>query len=636
MALRVAAARPEGMRIEVRHRLPCRVRVTAPELRGRASSLRRLCGWLETRPAIRRVACSAAIGSITVELAPPGGAVPQADVLRALREVDPRELAHRAAPGPPRARPASHSQSTSLEAAPRIPRHFIAASAGVLASFAGGPLAVAGAAATLYAAWPTCAHAVEVVRREHRLNVDVQDGLAVGLSLVRRRPVTAALIVWLLRLGDLIRDLTAARSRGAIDELLDFQKQTCWALVGEKKLRRSVKRLQAGDVIAIDAGSVLPVDGVVISGVATVDQSAVTGESLPITAARGRAVYAGTSLQEGHLHVRATAVGPQTTVARIVRMVKDTPVGETRAQNYAERLADRLVTPMLAAGLGLAALTGDVERLVSMLIVDYGTGIRIAAPTAILSTITRAARRGVLIKSGGAMEKLAHVDAMLFDKTGTLTRGAPRVLEVLSYLPRLLPQRLLSWVAAAEARQHHPVAHAVLERARREHLTVPARDSGRSRIGRGVEAQVSGHEVWVGSGRFLTEKGVPLRRARADLRRCAADGCSALLVAVDGELAGALPYADEIRPEMHSVLDRLHARGIRELTMITGDDAGAARSVARRLGFDDFEAEVSPEDKAVRRALARRRPHRRDGRRWHQRRRRPRQSRCRNSRQERH
>jgi heavy metal translocating P-type ATPase len=580
------------MRVELRHRLADRLRIAVPALLARTDELHRVARWLEQRPGVRAVRVTPASASIVIELGEGAPPSTQSELLRGLAEIDAEEL-------PSSAEPPSRAAESDERPAAFPPDRFAIASVALLASFLGGPVASASALATVYATWPTYTNAVEVWRRERRLNVDVLDALAIALTLLRGGLSTAALIAWLLRLGDVIRDRTAARSRRALDELLDFEAQQCWVVRNGVKVERSVRDLCVGDEIVVYAGSVLPVDGHIVKGLATLDQRAITGESLPVMASRGKRVYAGTVVQEGHVYVRASAVGAETTVARIVRTVRNTAVGETRAQNYAEKFADRLVAPMLAASCGLFALSGNVERLISMLIVDFGTGIRIAAPTTILASITRAARRGVLIKSGSAIERLSAVDAMIFDKTGTLTRGTPRVLDVISYRPRALPpERLLALAAAAEARHRHPVALAVIARARALLIAPPPRTQARFRIGRGVEAQVDGHEVCVGSERFLNEKGVSLRIARADLRRDSAAGCSTLLLAVDGELAGALPYADELRPEMSAVLEALRARRIREIAMITGDNAGVARAVAERLGIDRFFAGVLPQDKA--------------------------------------
>jgi Cu2+-exporting ATPase len=187
----------------------------------------------------------------------------------------------------------------------------------------------------------------------------------------------------------------------------------------------------------------IPVDGEIVAGSAMIDQKAITGESLPVARGVGQAAFAATVLHEGQLTIRAIRVGGETTAGQIARLVDAAPLGDTRMQNHAEKLADRLVLPTLALASGTAALTGDFDRFLSLVIVDYGTGIRVAAPTAVLSSMTAATRAGIIIKSGAHMERLAEVDTIVFDKTGTLSHGAPVVHEVLGYLDHMTPNHLV-------------------------------------------------------------------------------------------------------------------------------------------------------------------------------------------------
>jgi len=279
-------------------------------------------------------------------------------------------------------------------------------------------------------------------------------------------------------------------------------------------------------------------------------------------------------------------------------LVEGAPVGETRIQNYSEKFADRLVAPALGLSAGLYALSADAERLASMLIVDYGTGIRVAAPTSVLASIIHAARQGVLFKSGSHMEKLASVNTIVFDKTGTLTRGSPRIVGVLSYDERNFPpKKLTALAAAAELRLRHPVAQAFVAKAREDGLRIPHRDGSKFQVGLGVTANVNGYFVQIGSERFLRHNNVRTDRAQPDLSRLNHQGYSTLLLAVNGQLAGLALYMDQIRPEMPSVIRMLHNRGIDDLIMITGDNSTVAHIVAGQLGLDRFFSDTLPEDK---------------------------------------
>jgi Cu2+-exporting ATPase len=343
----------------------------------------------------------------------------------------------------------------------------------------------------------------------------------------------------------------------------------------------------------------IPVDGEVIKGRASVEQKTITGESLPVERLVGSKVYAATVVREGKLYLRAERVGRDTTAAQIVRMVSDAPIGETRIQNYAEKFADRLVAPSLAVATGLCAVSGDVNRFLSMVIIDYGTGIRVAAPTSVLASMIHAAHHGIMIKGGSQIEKLSRVDTILFDKTGTLTEGRPQVQSIRSYDERHFPsEKILALAAAAEARLTHPVAEAVLAKAREMKVRIPPRTDSRFHVGLGVEVHVNGHTVHLGSERFLRDQHIKLDSAITDLRQINSYGHSALLLAVEGRIAGAISYADQIRPECSAVIKTLHNRGLRDLTMLTGDNSTVAAGVASRLGLDRFVANVFPAEKA--------------------------------------
>jgi heavy metal translocating P-type ATPase len=438
-----------------------------------------------------------------------------------------------------------------------------------------------------------------VLTRERRLNVDFLDTLAIGVSLFQGAFVTAGIIIWLIRLGDWIRDLTAARSKRAIGDLLEFQKKMAWVMRDEVVVAVPVSALVTGDTVVVHSGEMIPVDGEIISGHGTIDQKTITGESLPVLRAEGEVVYAATALREGYIMIRAVRVGSQTTAAQIVKLVESAPVGETRMQNHAERFADRLVLPTLGLATGAAVLAADINRFTSIVIVDFGTGIRVAAPTSVLSSMTLAARQGILIKSGAHLEKLAEIDTMVFDKTGTLTSGTPHVLDVLCYRARHFSVRkMLGLAAAAESRLQHPVAEAIRARTAKDQIEVPDCQEVQYRVGRGVEAQINGYYLHLGSERFLRENAIDTRRAGRDQRELNEQGYSSLMLAIDGKVAGLIPYEDQVRPESFDVIEKLHSLGVKNTVMLTGDNATVARAVSGRLGLRRYVADVLPAQKA--------------------------------------
>jgi len=379
---------------------------------------------------------------------------------------------------------------------------------------------------------------------------------------------------------------------------LEFQSKTAWVMRDGVVISIPAAQLALGDAVVAYPGEMIPVDGEIIDGHAMIDQKTITGEGLPVMRGRGEPVFAATVIRDGQLTIRAIRVGTATTAGQIAQLVESAPSGDTRMQNHAEKLADRLVLPTLGLAVGTAALTADFNRFLSLVIVDYGTGIRVAAPTAVLASMTHAARAGIIIKSGAHMERLAQVDTVIFDKTGTLTRGSPVVIDVIGYEKSITQRHLLGLAAAAETKLQHPVADALRVKARELGANIPYCEETKYRIGLGVEGQVNGYYLHVGNERFMRQSDINVRVADADRAAHDEQGYSCIYVAIDGTLAGLVPFTDQIRPESREVIARLHAIGIKNSVMLTGDNAVVAKSVGRRLGLSRQYAEMLPADKA--------------------------------------
>ena len=450
----------------------------------------------------------------------------------------------------------------------------------------------------LISAFPTFRRAQHVLRVERRFNVDFLDTLAIGTSVFRNEPVTAAVITWLISFGDWIRDRTAGRSKRAVGKLLDYERREAWLFRDGDVYRTPVRELVVNDIVVVYAGDMIPVDGEIVQGEGVVDQKTITGEGLPVTLEAGNAVFAASILQAGQLRIRAVHVGAETAAGQIVQLINAAPLGDTRMQSHAEQFADRLVVPTLGLAIIAALLARDVNRFLSIVIVDIGTGIRIAAPTAMLASITHAARAGIIIKSGGHMEKLAEIDTIVFDKTGTLSLGTPAVVETITFLNDYSSEQVLALAVAAETRLQHPVADALREHASEIGLEVPACEETSYHIGLGVEGHVGPAYLQVGSERFMRERDIATEHAAAARARIDELGCSCLYVSIDGRLAGLIAYEDRIRPEARDVIAKLHAMGIRETVMLTGDNPVVAAAVAARLGISRQVADLMPADKA--------------------------------------
>ncbi len=472
-------------------------------------------------------------------------------------------------------------------------------SASLAIAFSSNPALVAlNVPLMLYNAFPIFKRAWHVWSREQRLNVDFLDTLAILASVGQGNLVTGGVITWLIRLGDWIRDLTAAGSKRAVTELLEFQGKTAWVVRDDIVMSIPAKELIVGDTVLVHPGEMIPVDGEILQGRGMIDQKTITGESLPVSRNAGEAVFAATILREGQLTLRAIRVGTETTAGQIAQLVDSAPVGDTRMQNHAERFADRLVMPTLGLALGTAAVSADFNRFLSLVIVDYGTGIRVAAPTSVLSSMTYAARSGIVIKSGGHMEKLAQVDTIVFDKTGTLSVGSPHVVAFRSFHRRVSSEHVLALAVAAETRLKHPVAEALRDKSRELRLELPPCDETEYRIGLGVEGRVNGYYMHVGSERFLRENDIRIDHIAAERSAIDERGCSCLYVAIDGQLAGLIAYEDRIRPESREIVETLHGMGIRDTIMLTGDNAVVARAVGKRVGLTRQVANMMPADKA--------------------------------------
>jgi Cu2+-exporting ATPase len=429
--------------------------------------------------------------------------------------------------------------------------------------------------------------------------VDVLDASATTLLTLQGQLPAAAFMVWLVNLADYIRDSTMEQSRQAIGKILDYQHNVAWVERDGVKVQVSVDAIHADDVVVVYTGDRIPVDGTVSAGEATVDQHMLTGESLPVQKHPGDRVYAATVVRDGKLYLRAERVGADTEAAQIVRLVQEAPARDTRIQNYAEQWADALV-PISFFGAGASALlTGNLSQAAAILIIDYGTGIRVAAPTTVLAAMTKAARQGILIKGGRHLEELAEVDAIVFDKTGTLTVGHPEILRIAPYSRAFSADQILALAAAAERRLNHPVAQAIVRAAEERGLCIPERVTSDYMIGLGVEARINGYTVCVGNRRFMDHKSIALTiRAERDVARMERRAATPLFVAVDGQLRGVLGYADPLRPEAPEVISALRARGIKEIVILTGDHPNVARQAAETLGISRYVADVFPEEKA--------------------------------------
>lgn len=455
---------------------------------------------------------------------------------------------------------------------------------------------------------------------EGRLGADLALAIACIAAILIGEPLVAAEVVFIGMLGECLESFTFNRTQRALRGLQEMWPRRCWVLRDGNEVRIATEDLQVGDLVVVKPGGRIPVDGEVREGRSTVDESSLTGESVPVDKEAGSQVYAGTLNQFGALTIHASKVADETLLGHIVALtakaLQDKPT--------IERTADRLARYFLPAVLGLAALTFlvalagrwltlsaeagrlrwvDIARAVypalSVLVVTCPCPLILATPAAVIAALGRLAGTGVLVKGGAALERLAGVTAFAFDKTGTLTEGRLELAEIIG-LEGASDQEALALAAQAEMPSEHLLARVVVEAARQRGLALEPPSQFEALPGAGVDAVVAGQRVLVGNRRLFEKAHIPLSiEASEHLDRLDAAGCTSMLVASDGILRGILAARDRLRPDAAGALAELRQLGIRSIALLTGDRGGAARSVAAQLDLNDVQAELLPQDKAA-------------------------------------
>lgn len=447
---------------------------------------------------------------------------------------------------------------------------------------------------------PTLRRALVGIRMR-RPNVDQLDFVALVMLAGLGDFFTGGLMTWLIGLGDVIQNKTMRRSHQAISELMAPSASNAWVERDGSLVSMSLDRLQAEDVVVVHPGDQIPVDGIITQGHILVDLKLLTGKSAPVLRREGDQAYALTTVVDGQAHIRVQHIGSETRAGRVAAMIEEAPLSDTRIANYAAKIGDRLVLPIFALAGASYLVTGSLIRMASILILDFATGIRVSAPTTVLSAMTGAARQGLFIKGGKAMEQLAVVDAFVFDKTGTLTQGCPVVTAVCALDNALTSDEVLCLAAGAEAKLKHPAANAIVRAAQERGLGIPPIEEMENVLGLGVKAVIGGRVIQVGSERYMRQLAIEMNameEVAAPDKPNAVEGNSVVFVAREGCLIGLITYTDPPRAESEAVIQALRERGVRRIVMLTGDNARTAHSVAGRLGITDVIADAFPEQKA--------------------------------------
>ena len=432
---------------------------------------------------------------------------------------------------------------------------------------------------------------------ERRLGVDVLDAIVVVGCLGTMAIFPGTVLCWCLGFGRVLVKKTQDDSKKLLLNAFGKQPRYVWLYRDGAEVQIAMDRLEPLDVIVVNTGEVVPVDGIIAQGMAMIDQHALTGESTPAEKGVGDRVFAATLMVAGKILVQVEKSGNETASAKISQILNDTAGYKLSSQHKGERLADKAVVPTLAVGaVGMAAM--GLGGAVAVLNSDFGTGIRMAAPLAMLSSLALCANKGILVKDGRALELMNEVDTVLFDKTGTLTRERPEVGRMIAS-HGFAPERILQFAAAAERKFHHPIALAILHKAQELGLELPPTDDTQYKVGYGITVGVEGHTIRVGSKRFMDLEGVEITpEVAAALEQSHLEGHTMVMVSVDGRLGGALELHAAVRPEVRQIVQGLRERGIKHIAIISGDHEAPTRKLAESLGMDRYFAQVLPADKA--------------------------------------
>lgn len=427
-------------------------------------------------------------------------------------------------------------------------------------------------------------------RSAGELNMGVLTSVAVLAAVAAGEDTAAAIVVLMMLIGIALEDAALRRTGQAVGDVMSLVPATATRLeVDGRQVETATADLVSGNRVLVRSGERIPADGVVLDGRASVNQAPVTGEALPVARAPGDEVYEGTLVEDGYLEIRAERVGEDATIARIQTLVQEARSLKSHFQRTADRFAG-FFTPALILVAGVVWLaTGEIERAITVLVVFCPCSLVVAAPTAVFASVGRAAREGILIRGGVPLEAAAHIDTVVLDKTGTLTIGRPAVVGC-DVFGGTDERDVIRLAGALEAISSHPVGRAVHDHARDLLGALPQVEDGIVHAGRGVEGRVEGRVVLVGSPRMLAERGMHLDEAPGD-------GHMRVGVAVDGRVVGVLDLSDPLRPGATDMVAALRTRGIRDVLLVTGDGADAARSAAHAVGISDVRAEMLPQDK---------------------------------------
>ena len=430
------------------------------------------------------------------------------------------------------------------------------------------------------------------------IKADVLVSIALIASVIIGEDFAAGEVAFIMQLGALLEDLTVAKARAGIEKLVHLTPQTARIMNGKHERIVPAQQVKVGDILRVLPGETVPVDGVILSGQTSINQAAMTGESLPVDKAAGDDVSSGTVNQFGSFDMKATKVGEDSSIQRMIRLVQSADAGKAKIVGIADRWATWIVVIALTAAAVTWLITGEIIRSVTILVVFCPCALVLATPTAIMAAIGNATKHGFLVREGDALERLSTVSMIAFDKTGTLTYGIPEVVKVKSYMNEYPEEKLYALTAAAEQRSEHPLGKAIVRCYQKDKQELLLQSEQFQMLpGRGVLAFVGGEEIIAGNRELLSESDVLLNEVlmkETDSYR--SQGCTIIFVAIQRKLAGFLALSDALRPESAGMIQNIDSLGVQPV-LLTGDNDQAAQAISQKLQIREVHANCLPEDK---------------------------------------
>lgn len=451
-------------------------------------------------------------------------------------------------------------------------------------------------AAAVVAGYPIAANALQAIRYKI-LGIDALVTLAVIGAILIREYWEAAAVTFLFMLGNYLESRALEKTRSAIKSLLELAPDTARVLRNGEEIELSPEKVVTGDMVIVRPGEKIPVDGTVTEGNAYVNQAPITGESMPVNKEAGETVFSGTVIESGYLKIQADKVGEDTTFARILQMVEEAQDKKARTQKFLEVFATYYTPGIMVLAAVIYIITRDIPLSLTLLVIACPGALVIATPVSIVAGIGNGARHGVLIKGGEIIEKIGTVKVIAFDKTGTLTEGKPKVTRI--YSLGISEEELLRLTASAEMYSEHPLARAIVAAAREKGIhDLDAPGDAEIIPGQGLKAIIGNQMIIVGNRKLINESKLEIP---ADIEKYITEeeteGQTAIIISNAEKILGVISIADTIRDDAIPLIKRLKATGVKKVVMLTGDNQRAASAISRKLGLDDYYAELLPQDK---------------------------------------